>query len=132
MALLSDHLEAMRSGSPDDNIVCLINQVLDNLQVATKLSGKANQNLLKMRRAALKLHISQEMRKICDGIEEDATQLFGDNLEDKLKKVQAENALSKALQRKSPNPKSQKLSNSKTHQKPWGGSDNKDGYQGYP
>ena len=70
------------------------------------------------------------MRKICEDPDENAEKLYGDNLDEKLTKVQAENKLYKTLEDKDPKKNYQKSGNSKTHQKSRGGSNTnqKDGY----
>ena len=130
MSLLSDHMQDLEKSSPDSPSLNVIKEVLGLLQNATKLAGKTNQLIMTQRRDAFKKHIPKEMRKICDDPDENAVALYGDNLEERLTKVQAENKLYKALEEKEQKKPSVKSGNSKTHQKARGGSNSnqKDGY----
>ena len=129
MALLSEHMEGLEKFNSNSPSLQTIKEVLELLQNATKLSGKTNQLIMTQRRDAFKQHIPKDMRKICDDPDENATKLYGNNLDEKLTKVQAENKLYKALDEKEKKsyPKSR---NSKTNQKSRGGSNSnqKDGY----
>ena len=130
MAQLSDHMEEVEKSQSDSTSLQTIREVLELLQNATKLSGKTNQLIMTQRREAFKQHIPKDLQKICDDPDENASKLYGDDLEDKLQKIQAENKIFKVLDEKDQKkPTSAKSGNSKTYQKPRGGSNNqKDGY----
>ena len=57
------------------------------------LAGYNNQQLNALRRDIFKPTIPSHLKKICDSPSEDAEHLFGDNIQEKLSEIKADNAL---------------------------------------
>ena len=67
--------------------------VADRLKDALMLAGDGNQQLNSLRRSIFKPTIPAHLKKICDSPPEDAENLFGDNIQEKLTEIKADNAL---------------------------------------
>ena len=67
--------------------------VADRLKDALMLAGDNNQQLNALRRSIFKPTIPTHLKKICDLPPEDAEKLFGDNIQEKLSEIKADNAL---------------------------------------
>ena len=78
-----------------------IRNVADHLKDSLMLAGDGNQQLNALRRDVFKPSIPPHLKKICDSSSEDAENLFGDNIQEKLTEIKADNALRDEFVKKS-------------------------------
>ena len=83
-------LQKLQSSATDGSRV---RTVADRLKEALMLAGYNNQQLNALRRDIFKPTIPSHLKKICDSPPEEAENLFGDNIQDKLTEIKADNAL---------------------------------------
>ena len=101
--------------------------ISDSLAEGMTLAGETNQRLNQLRRDYYKPSIPPHLKSLCDKAKETESELFGDNLEEKLKVIKGENSLREEFKKKpatstfkSPNPKKEnRYSPYEKKDKPW-------------
>ncbi len=92
-----------------------VSTVADTLKDCLLLAGETNQRLNQHRRNLFKPLIVKHLKTICESPKEDAKELFGDNINERLTEIEKENALKEKF---APSPKKEVGKSLKTFKKP--------------